>query len=201
MKMSLRDRRALRPFAALTWAVFAFLLTAGSALAGPIPANLGAGLYDLVISRTGVARVQQQLVGEEMLTNSNDDMLRDDADRVLVDIVVDGRSSYDAVRAAVDSVPGVAITAEDPKYRAGIIEGFVPVESLIVLAKTPGVSAIHAVRKPTTNVGSTTRRGSSSTASISCRPTSTVRELRSASSPTRTTRRGISSPPVDAEHP
>ena len=29
----------------------------------------------------------------EMLTISNDDMLRDDADRVLVNIVVDGRVS------------------------------------------------------------------------------------------------------------
>jgi len=159
MKMSLRERRALRPIAVPTWAVFAFLLAAGPALAGPIPANLGAGLYDLVTSRTGAARVQQQSVAQEMLTNSDDDILRDSTDRVLVDIVVDGRSSYAAVRAAVDSVPGVAITAEDAKYRAGIIEGFVPVEALVALAKTPGVSAIHAVRKPTTNVGSTTTQG------------------------------------------
>ena len=51
------------------------------------------------------------------------------------------------------AVPGVSITAEDKKYRAGIIEGYVPVDALITLAKTPGVSAIHAVHEPTTNVG------------------------------------------------
>ena len=166
MYTSLLDRSALRSVAALGWAVVAVLLTIGSVHAGPIPANLGAGLYGLAADRyvathpaSGLGLQQQQAVSSEMMAVSNDDMLRDEANRVMVTIVVDGMYAYDAVRAAVAAVPGLSITAEDPKYRAGIMEGFVPVEALVTLAKTPGVSAIHAVHRPTTNVGAVTQQG------------------------------------------
>ena len=163
MYASLLDRNTM---AALGWAVVAVLLTIGSVHARPIPANLGAGLYGLAADRyvathpaSGLGFSRRQAVSREMSSVSNDDMLRDEANQVMVTIVVDGMYAYDAVRAAVAAVPGLSITAEDPKYRAGIMEGFVPVEALVTLAKTPGVSAMHAVHRPTTNVGAVTQQG------------------------------------------
>ena len=93
------------------------------------------------------------------MTIGTDGIISDDADRVLVNILVNGQFSYDGVRDAVSAVPGVSITAEDKAYRAGIIEGYVPVDALITLAKIRGVSAIHAVIEPTTNVGGVTQQG------------------------------------------
>ena len=167
MKMSLRDRTALRSRRRPRLGGCRFLLTVGSALAGPIPANLGAGLYDLVRtqSRRGPARrsalQQQQVVADEMMTISNDDMLRDDADRVLVNIVVDGRNSaMTQVRAAVSAVPrrldhrrGLEVPCgHHRRLRAGR-------SCSSRWQRRRGVSAIHAVHRPTTNVGSVTQQG------------------------------------------
>ena len=48
------------------------------------------------------------------------------------------------------AVPGVSITAEDSKYRAGIIEGFVPVDVARRAGEdTQASRAMHAVHRPT----------------------------------------------------
>ena len=47
------------------------------------------------------------------MTIGTDGIISDDADRVLVNILVNGQFSYDGVRDAVSAVPGVSITAED----------------------------------------------------------------------------------------
>lgn len=156
---------ALYHLAARIWPVGALLLSAGAAHAAPVPANLGAGLGEIVANRLAAqnpsgALGQQRSVGVgQMLTIDTGRVMRDAANRVLVNIVVDGQFNYDSVRAAVGAVPGVKISTEDRKYRSGIIEGFVPEASVIALAKLPGVSAVHAVIRPTTNVGSVTQQG------------------------------------------
>jgi hypothetical protein len=164
MNMPSRNRRAFHAVAALGWAVGVFFVVLGPVQAASIPANLGAGLYGLVAARQGVVSpgpgpALQAAPTEEMLTVGTENMMRDEADRVLVNIVVDGLYAYDEVRAAVSAVPGMSITAEDPSYRAGIIEGFVPEDSLVTLAKTKGVSAVHAVSRPEKNIGSVTQQG------------------------------------------
>ena len=96
MKVSSHDSRRLRSVAALSWAVVVFALTVGPVHAGPIPANLGAGLYGLVADRyvathpaSGLALQQQQAITSEMMTVGTDGLIRDDTNRVLVNIVVD----------------------------------------------------------------------------------------------------------------
>lgn len=144
------------------------LLAASTLQAAPaVPQNLGTGLGELALkqaaqsSQTAAKVLRDRLVAAPQMATSVTvgSMLRDESNRVMVNIVVHGQHSYDQVRARVGSIPGVSITAEDRKYRSGVIEGFVPEESLIALAKTRGVSAVHAVIRPTTNVGAVTQQG------------------------------------------
>ncbi len=157
-------------FAALVarlWPVGVLLVSAGSVQAGPVPANLGAGLGEIAASQVaarnpaGTLARQRSLAGavSDLLTVDTAPILRDASGRVLVDIVVDGQASYDTVRAAVVAIPGFRLASEDRKYRAGILEGFVPEASVIPLAKVPGVVAVHAVQKPSTSVGAVTQQG------------------------------------------
>ncbi len=145
------------------------MMGAGSVHAGPVPQNLGTGLGELatkqfILANPNSALAQQQTAlraaQTEMMTVSTDTtMMRDAFDRVLVNITVDGLASYARVRAAVARVAGVNISAEDSRYRAGIIEAYVPETALITLAKMAGVSAVHGVVRPTTNVGAVTQQG------------------------------------------
>jgi len=155
---------ALRPLALALLA-----MGAGSLHAGPVPQNLGTGLAEIATEQFITAHPRSALAQQrdlaragqsEMMTVSTErTMMRDAANRVLVNITVNGLYAYDQVRAAVARVPGVAITAEDQRYRAGIIEGYVPEAALIALAKMRGVKAIHGVVRPTTNVGAVTQQG------------------------------------------
>lgn len=148
------------------FAMGALLLAAGSLQAGPVPANLGAGLEQLVAKRYAAAHpnsafaaeLQQAEAASSASVSYDGAMMRDARNRVLVNVVVHGQYSYDQIRAAVDALPGVAISAEDRRYRSGIIEAYVPEGSLTRLAKMRGVAGVHAVIRPTTNVGITTQQ-------------------------------------------
>ena len=143
--------------ASLTFAIF------GSVQAATIPANLGAGLEQLVVQQQQAARATQRraapVSADVMTIDVESRMLWDAQGRVLVNVLVDGQFNYAAVRQAVQRITGGTISAEDPKYRAGIIEMFVPVEALSRLGKTQGVSAVQAVIRPITNVGAVTQQG------------------------------------------
>ena len=143
------------------------ILISGTAGAGSVPENLSTGLRELAASRVAAKNASSTVsrqrglaaTSSQMLTIETSPILRDATDRVLVNIIVDGQANYDAVRGAVAAISGMKISAEDRKYRSGVIEGFVPEESLITLAKTPGVSAVHSVQRPVTNIGSVTQQG------------------------------------------
>ena len=108
----------------------------------------------------GAAGCSSSSSAEEMLTISSDGMLRDEADRVMVNIVVDGRSGYDAVRAAVSCRAGrldhrrgqeVPCRASSKALCLGV-------------ARRAGQDARRLrdacrQRKPTTNVGTATTQG------------------------------------------
>lgn len=174
MNESSRFDKALHDFAARAWPVGgALLLAITSAQAGPVPGNLGSGLGDIVANRIAAenpgstfaiqkrqaAGVTANERGEAAVSLAASLIKRDAADRVLVAITLDGRRAYDQTRAAVAALPGVSITAEDRRYRAGILEGYVPESSLVALAKTPGVSAVHGQLRPRHNVGAVTSQG------------------------------------------
>ncbi|WP_395701486.1 S8 family serine peptidase [Aquabacterium sp.] len=145
------------------------LIAASAAHATPVPQKLGGALQELAARQFTAANPQSALAqqrraaaaisGEQMTASDTDSVMRDELGRVLVNILVDGSASHDRVRALVDAIPGVKISAEDKGYRAGIIEGFVPEAALIPLAKLRGISAIHPVVRPVTNVGAVTQQG------------------------------------------
>lgn len=160
--------RGFRIPSALALPAGAFLLLTAPLQAGPIPANLGNGLQSLVARQHAarqpggpVARqVQQATTNPEMFTvDTAGSMIIDDQGRVLVDVLVDGLSTQGKVRKALNAIPDATITTEDKKYRAGIIEAYVPVEALADLARAKGVSSVQACIRPTTNVGAVTQQG------------------------------------------
>ena len=150
------------------WPLTVLMAAMGAAQAGPVPENLGAGLHRHVHKmmsgqneRTPQARARQRAAvdSSEMMTEDNEEaFIRDESGRLLVNIVVHGQHAYDRVRALVRDA-GVHITAEDARYKSGIIEGYVPEQALARLAKIRGVSAVHAANRPVTNVGAVTQQG------------------------------------------
>lgn len=168
MRQRAIDLRAVLSKAAVAVArTFTIVAFVGAAQAATMPANLGAGLETLVMQRqaAGAPAARSSLrsaapaASEMMTVEAESRMLWDAQGRVLVNVLVEGQASYAAVRQLVENIPGASIAAEDPKYRAGIIEVFVPVEALPALGKTQGVSAVQAVIRPITNVGAVTQQG------------------------------------------
>ena len=158
-----------RKFALRACALGALLMTLGAAQAGsPIPPNLGGSLHALAAKKLAAAnpaspegrrRALAAVVSDEAVDISSDALLRDESSRVLVTVLLNAGQSFDQAKAAVAAVPGMSITSEDRKYRSGVLEGFVTEDSLIALAKTPGVSAVHGQSRPRTNVGSANSQG------------------------------------------
>ena len=158
--------RNLCALTARLWPAGVLVVFIGAPVHAATTAKLGSGLSELVQQRaaekaTGNRNARAQALADSgMMTMDVDSaLLRDDKGRVMVNVIVDGRSSHRVVRARMLLIRGVEITAEDTKYRAGIIEGWVPETALEALAKLPGVSAVHGVNRPGVSVGSTTSQG------------------------------------------
>ena len=161
-KLGSSSGRLGAPFAFALRATVVFGVAGSAYAASSVPANLGAGLGQLVVQQPAALATQRRVapVAADLMTvDVESRMLWDAQGRVLVGVLVDGQYGYARVRQAVQQIAGSTISAEDPKYRAGIIEMFVPVESLARLAKTQGVSAVQAVIRPITNVGAVTQQG------------------------------------------
>lgn len=128
--------------------------------------KLGAGLGELVQQRaaeraTGAKNARVQALADSGLLTMDIDsaLLRDGNGRVMVNVVVDGRHTHNAVRARMLALSGVDITAEDARYRAGIIEAWVPEAALEALSRLAGVAAVHGVHRPGVSVGAVTSQG------------------------------------------
>jgi hypothetical protein len=169
MNKIIRKNDSLQAFVARAWPVGMLLAAMGSAhAAAELPANLGSGLGEVAArsimanapgSKLARQRQLSAIVEPEMLVIESDSLMRDAAGRVMVNVLVRGAGKYAAVQAAFKSMNGASITAVDKNYRSGVIEGYVPESMLTTLAKLPGVSAVHGVHRPVTNVGAVTQQG------------------------------------------
>ncbi|WP_218079830.1 S8 family peptidase [Anthocerotibacter panamensis] len=128
-------------------------LLAGPALAKPaIPQNLGNGLYQIM---------EEYLKGPSVPANTSiaPDALglamQDAQGRVLVDIHMDGSTPMASVKRSLRA-EGMQVTAETERYRAGVLEGYVPLNKVPQMAQTAGVSSMILVPKPITNIGRVT---------------------------------------------
>jgi hypothetical protein len=147
---------------------FSLLVTIGFAissistlLGGPAPTNLGNGLRELVEQRRAQSSAAAWTNSSVAKRAADYQRLMefDQAGRVLVDVLLDSAVPYEQTRAALVADGATQITAEDRGYRSGVIEAYVPVESVAMIARTPGVSAVHASLKPQFRVGAVTSQG------------------------------------------
>ena len=76
----------------------------------------------------------------------------DEQDRVLVHILLDGRSSLDQVAQQVESLQGV-ILDRSATYRHGILAAYVPTDQLDNIASTLGVRALTMEHEPVKRAG------------------------------------------------
>jgi hypothetical protein len=121
---------------ALAAALVALALTPALAAAKPVPRNLGGGLEALAAP---AARAKSAPAGAKSLRQS---LVLDAAARPLVRITLDGRRPLAAVLADLSKLAGVEIRASDARYRAGVIEAYVPAAALAAVATKPGVRAV-----------------------------------------------------------
>ena len=76
----------------------------------------------------------------------------------MVRIILDGSVPMSRLRTDLQTL-GVAVTANDPNWRGGVFEGYLPLEQAETVAQIPGVMAVHLLRAPRTHVGSVTTQG------------------------------------------
>jgi hypothetical protein len=119
--------------------------------------NLGGGLEQLVAPAAPAARsFARTAAPEEQLIHP---IQFDDAGRALVRISLDGKVSADNVVKSLQGIAGIEITASDMNYRSGVVEAYVPTDSLVSLAKSKGVLAVVPSSPMVTNVGATDSQG------------------------------------------
>jgi hypothetical protein len=139
------------------------LLSMRTLTAGPAPKNLGNGLRELLEQRHTQSRAAATTTPALNKSKGGIDFQRmmqfDQSGRVLVDILLDNAIPYEQARASILANTGTRVTAEDRSYRGGVIEAYLPVEAVAMIARTPGVSTVHASLKPRFRVGAVTSQG------------------------------------------
>jgi len=78
----------------------------------------------------------------------------------MVRIVLDGSVPISKLRSDL-KILGVAVTATEPNWRAGMFEAYLPLEQAETVARMRGVMSVHLLRSPRLHVGSVTTQGAS----------------------------------------
>lgn len=145
---------------ALCLGLAAAALVNQASAAPQVPKNLGNGLGALVgaeiAAKTGRPVTD---VAATSIVSVADLAIRDDQERVLVDIYLSRKSRRLQLLAFMRSLGDITIQAEDRSYQAGVIEAYVPVGRVAELATHPGVSSVILGVKPVYDVGLTTSQG------------------------------------------
>ncbi|UFP93326.1 S8 family serine peptidase [Gloeobacter morelensis MG652769] len=133
------------------------------ALAKPsgLPANLGAGLAPL-LQQFEAQKGQLNRTAVRRGLNFTKLAQFDKQNRVLVSVHLNRKQSLSGIKRTLQGRTDwqdLRITAESDRYRAGVFEAFVPPALVAKLAGLPGVSAVHLVPRPVTDVGATTSQG------------------------------------------
>jgi hypothetical protein len=137
---------AIRSMAAcLCLALSAGLLSAAS----DAPANLDNGIKELISESSG-PRVA--IAGTQTPSGISRKAVRDQQNRVMVSIHLDGKTTIAETRAQLEAA-GARVTAEATYYRSGVISAFVPVNKIADMAHAPGVLSISLGRHPIRNAG------------------------------------------------
>jgi subtilase family protein len=123
----------------------------------PIAANLGGGLAEL--AKSGHTGQSKALASRAGLPELKYPIVFDAAGRPLVRITLDGRVPAANVLEELQALPGAEVRASDFRYRAGVIEAYVPAASLAAVAATRGVRAVVPSSPMRTDVGAANSQG------------------------------------------
>jgi hypothetical protein len=130
--------------------------------------NLGGGLSQLAVqpnAAQATRSAQRSTQGLAAATEAEPEVSVispvqfDSAGRALVRISLDGKVPTAAVLQTLGGMAGVQVSASDAKYRAGVIEAYVPASSLVSIARSKGVLAVVPTSPMVTNIGNTTSQG------------------------------------------
>ena len=134
------------------------LSAASAAQAQALPENLGRGLLPIVRefhSRIQSGKSKSESFREAVATAAH--AQADTKNRVLVDVLMDGKAPLDEVSGRCAKLGG-AVTAASREYRKGLISAWLPLDQVEVLAKVPGVSAVHFGRRGAISAWEPSRR-------------------------------------------
>jgi hypothetical protein len=137
-------------------AIAALAMLPAMAQAKETARNLGGGLEQLAAPAAGASARSARAVRAAGVSHP---VRFDDAGRALVRISLDGRVAGGSVLQNIRAIAGVEVTASDMNYRAGVIEAYVPTNSLMSIAKQRGVLAVVPSSPMRTNVGATDSQG------------------------------------------
>ena len=124
-----------------------------------VPKNLGNDLDKLVASNLALKKAQrnhQQIVtyngfaSERAATASQIAIREQSTNKYLVDIHPNGRMPFDKLKESLlKACPSLRITGIDTKYRGvGVIEGFISVDEVAIVANNKGVTSVQLGIKP-----------------------------------------------------
>jgi len=120
--------------------------------------NLDSGLFalseraKLSMPEAGATGAHSQMA---QVSDADKELIRgrfDDQDRVLVHVLLDGRSSLDQVAQQVESLQGVVL-GRNANYRHGIFAAYVPTDQLDNAASIVGVRALTMEHEPVKRAG------------------------------------------------
>jgi FG-GAP-like repeat len=149
---------------ALFFSVF-FLISSVPVGAAPIvPSNIDSGLaaiyadYIQSASRT----VPQQIAGEGLDNAANvirQNAAMDDAGRYNVLIHLSGTRTVDQVAQALTATGRIQVVSKNSRYRQGVVEAWLFIQDLPLVARTKGVRTVAMSIMPIFNVGAVTQQG------------------------------------------
>lgn len=157
----LRDRVSRSGIPALALAALVLAPTVVSAKPGH--RNLGGGLEQLASPASASRSLAPgQVAGGGDAAGTLElirPMIKDAAGSPLVLITLSGKVPAASVLKTLQDMAGVTVTATDLKYRAGVIEAYVPASALAAVAGNSGVLAVVPSSPMETNVGAVDSQG------------------------------------------
>jgi hypothetical protein len=141
---------------ALAAALAALALSSTIADAKPVVSNLGGGLEELAAGPARTQALASRVAGGQELSSP---VVFDASGRPLVRITLDGSVPAGEVLKRLSTTAGVAVSASDFRYRAGVIEAWVPRAALASLATSRGVRAVVPSSPMFRDAGAATTQG------------------------------------------
>ncbi len=159
----------LRPAALAICLALAAGIAAGQQAntSGSIPRNMSPGLRHLLqhVRAGETINLAREGYTLDMRTGEVSHLVQaapmpiyDQSNRVLVDVHLNGRTAIEPLRQQLEQM-GSRVIAQNPNFHKGVIESYIPLESVAQAAQLPGTSHIQLVYRPLTNVGATTSQG------------------------------------------